>query len=77
MLYYFIATAPGVVQFHVHNLPTNIEVRVTWRPPKQPNGLITSYQVIYSVYESATTEQSEELSRNIRSYTIMNLSKCI
>jgi len=50
--------APGVVLFDVNNLPTNTEVRVTWRPPEQPNGLITSYQVIYSVYESTTSEQS-------------------
>lgn len=70
-----IKTAPGNVQFDVNNLLSNTEVQVTWRPPDQPNGLITSYQVIYSVYESTTTEQIGTLDGDIRNYTIRDLSE--
>ena len=79
---YMYNSVPGVTQFNVNNLPTITEVQVTWTPPEQPNGLITSYQVLYSVYESTTTVQSTMLNGNDRSYTIRNLSedtwiKCI
>ena len=66
---------PGVTQFNVNDVQTITEVQVTWTPPEQPNGLVISYQVLYSVYESTTTVQSTMLNGNDRSYTIRNLSK--
>jgi len=64
------------VQFDVNNLPTNTEVQVTWTPPEQPNGIITVYEVIHSVYD-ATTSEHRALQSNVRNYTIRNLSEKI
>ena len=46
---------------------------MSWSPPLQPNGVITSYQVIYSVYQSSATVTSEMLSNTTNTYTIRNL----
>ena len=48
---------------------------VTWNPPIQPNGIITSYEVIYSVYEDATETISVPVSSNISSFNITDLCK--
>ena len=73
----FLNLAPGVVEFHVSDLTASSEAEVTWSPPLQPNGVITSYQVIYSVYESSTITTSEMLSNTTNTYIIRNLGMLI
>ena len=70
---YCIHTAPGIVQFQVNDLTVTGETEVSWSPPLQPNGVITSYQVIYSVYESTTIVRSEMLNNSTNAYIIRNL----
>ena len=65
--------APGVVEFRVNDLIATSETEVSWSPPLQPNGVITSYQVIYSVYQSSAIVTSEMLSNTTNTYIIRNL----
>ena len=62
---------PGIVeQFSID------QTTVTWSPPSQPNGIITGYQVIYSVYQIPSTKMmSSMLDNTITKYTIESLSK--
>ena len=47
-----------------------------WSPPSQPNGIITGYQVIYSVYQIPSTKMiSNMLDNTITEFFIENLSK--
>jgi len=49
---------------------------VTWNPPSHPNGIITGYQVIYSVYQIPSTKMlSNVLDNTITEYFIEDLSK--
>ena len=69
-------TAPGVVQFYVTTTMNNTEVTVKWSPPLQPNGIITSYKVIYQRYEDDSTTVYIKLESSVRNYTIQSLRKC-
>ena len=69
----WVHLAPGVVQFQVNDLTATGETGVSWSPPLQPNGVITSYQVVYSVYESSAIVRSEMLSNSTITYIIKNL----
>ena len=66
--------APGVVQLTT-SVVSNTEVNVIWSPPSQPNGIITAYKVIYSIYDNTTTVMSELLSDDRSTYPISDLSK--
>ena len=48
---------------------------VTWDPPKQPNGIVTGYEVIYSVYEDDADNISIPVTSNINSFNITDLCK--
>ena len=49
---------------------------ITWRPPSQPNGIITGYQVIYSIYQLPSTKMmSDVLENTIFVFSIENLSE--
>ena len=63
--------APGIVdQFSIN------QATVRWSPPSQPNGIITGYQVIYSVYQIPSTKMtSNMLDNTITEFSIENLSK--
>ena len=62
--------APGIVV--VNNIDKAV---VTWNAPIQPNGVITSYQVIYYIYQTNIGVQSDLLGPNTRSYTIPGTGK--
>ena len=47
---------------------------VKWSPPAQPNGIITVYRVIYSIYQN-NANMSEMLNSSTTMYPIDNLSK--
>ena len=44
-----------------------------WGPPATPNGVITGYEVMHSVYQNDTFVRSDMLF--VRRYQIENLSK--
>ena len=69
--------APSVVEFQVNDLTATSEAEVSWSTPLQSNGVITSYQVIYSVYESSSTTSSEMLNNTTNTYIIKNLGMYI
>ena len=62
-----IYIVPGVVE-----LETN-QNTIIWSPPLRPNGIITGYQVIYSIYQNGSNRTSGTLSNIITSYTIEGL----
>ena len=68
-------TAPGVVKFTVSKSSVNTQVSVIWDPPQQPNGIIVAYQVIYSIYNSDTTNMSSQLESSAAGYILMNLGE--
>ena len=69
-----LTVMPGAVYFNVSNLLNDTEVRIDWLPPSESTAIITSYQVVYSVYE-AVTMKNVRLNSNTTSYVIQNLSK--
>ena len=48
---------------------------VFWTPPSQPNGVITGYQIIYSVYRDVTNSINQVVARNGNSFVMTNLSE--
>ena len=47
---------------------------VIWNPPTQPNGIITRYEVIYSVYDNATNI-TIPITGNVERFNITDLCK--
>ena len=66
--------APGVV-VHTTSFASSTTVNVMWDPPAQPNGVITSYVVMYSVYERNQFMMSGMLMGDDTSYLIEDLGK--
>ena len=54
---------------------SDIAVTVTWSPSIQPNGIVTKYEVIYSVYENYTENTTVPVNSNINSFNITDLCK--
>jgi len=54
---------------------SNSEVDVLRNPPIQPNGIITGYVGMYSIYKNNTFNISDMLSENDRNFIIGNLGK--
>ena len=50
-------------------------VTVTWSPPVQPNGIVTSYEIIYSVYEDDAENITYLVTSNIFSFNVTDLCK--
>ena len=48
---------------------------VLWTPPSNPNGDITRYQIIYSMYGDSTNSMNLSVISNEDSFVIRNLSK--
>ena len=68
--------APGIVQIARVVSTSNITVIVFWTPPFQPNGVITGYLVIYSIYQMNNDTLSEVLNNTSdTNYSISGLSK--
>ena len=64
---------PGVVDV----LETS-KGEIKWIPPSQSNGIITGYQVIYSIYQIHSTKMmSEVLDNTITEFSIDNLSEYV
>ena len=66
----YTCIAPGIVdQFSIN------QTTVRWSPPSQPNGIITSYRVIYFVYQEDVSMSSDVLDNTTMEYSIDDLSK--
>ena len=66
----YTCIAPGIVdQFSIN------QATVRWSPPSQPNGIITSYEVIYFVYQEDVGMSSDVLDNTTMEYSIDGLSK--
>ena len=48
-------TAPGPVYELRYEEITDTSVRITWNPPKEPNGVIVEYIVEHGVYQDEST----------------------
>lgn len=67
--------APGVVEIiDVVSISTSASV-VTWSPPIEPNGIITGYEVVYSVYGIDAESVVGSLDSDINILNITDLSK--
>ena len=56
---------------------SNTTAVVFWTPPSQPNGVITGYQIIYSVYGDNTNSMNQAVTENENSFVIANLSELV
>ena len=62
---------PGVV-----DILEIVQGDIKWNPPSQPNGIITGYQAIYSIYQLPSTKMmSDVLNSTITELSIENLSE--
>ena len=73
--YYNYLIAPGIVEIIDIISISDTALTVTWNPPIQPNGIITGYEVIYSVYEDDAENISIPVTSNIYSFNITDLCK--
>ena len=73
----FLATVPGVVEIVGVVGTSNTTAVVHWTPPSQPNGVITGYQIIYSVYGDANDSMAQTVTGNEDSFVIANLSELL
>ena len=51
-------------------------VNVIWIPPAQPNGIITTYEVMYSVYDDIVNVETYEVAGDKNSLIVSDLGKC-
>ena len=60
-----------------HVISTSINATiVTWNPPIEPNGVITRYEVVYSVYGLDTENIIGPLERDVYTINITGLGEC-
>ena len=71
------SVAPGVVEIVAIVGTSDTTAVVFWTPPSQPNGVITGYQIIYSVYGDNTNSINQAVTENDDSFVITNLSELI
>ena len=72
-----LPTAPGVVEIVAIVGTSDTTAVVFWTPPSQPNGVITGYQIIYSVYGDADNSMTQAVIEKEDSFFITNLSELI
>uniref|UniRef100_A0A913IDA2 Fibronectin type-III domain-containing protein n=1 Tax=Strongyloides stercoralis TaxID=6248 RepID=A0A913IDA2_STRER len=70
-------TAPGPVTNLIISPLSSNAIQVTWRPPQNPNGIITSYEITYQLISRGMCDQTPERPITIKSiqpsYTISGL----
>ena len=68
-------TAPGVVKItDVMSISSSTSC-VKWNPPVEPNGIITGYEIIYSVHGEIYESVIGPLESNKHASNITNLGK--
>ena len=68
--YYNSCIAPGPVS-NLIATPKFTSIVLTWRPPRQPNGVIISYQVTYTINDNIVRVNTSALSTT---FTIPSLT---
>uniref|UniRef100_A0AC35UE32 Protein-tyrosine-phosphatase n=1 Tax=Rhabditophanes sp. KR3021 TaxID=114890 RepID=A0AC35UE32_9BILA len=70
-------TAPGPVSSLSINALSSNTIQVTWRPPANPNGVISSYEITYQLISRGMCDQTPERPITVKStqpsYTISGL----
>jgi len=54
---------------------SNSTVNIIWIPPTQPNGIITKYEVMYSVYNDALNVNTYEVAGDKNNLIVSDLGK--
>lgn len=54
---------------------SNSTAVVTWDPPIQPNGIITAYEVIHSIYDDVSSRITVPVTNSTNSLNITDLCK--
>ena len=71
----WFSAAPGVVEIdHVISTSVNATV-ISWSPPIEPNGVITGYEIVYSVYGLDAESVIGPLESNVTTLHLMDLGK--
>ena len=65
----------GPVSELSYKVKTNTSVTITWKPPKEPNGVIVAYFVEHGVYQNEPTTSVRLLARGGPMYTVQGLGK--
>lgn len=52
-------------------------MRVSWSPPKKPNGILIGYKLSYEIKDNAETMKEEVLPPNITSVKVEHLQVCV
>jgi len=67
--------APGLVKIIGVVSITSTTVSVIWTPPASPNGIITQYDVIYSVYDDHNNRVANTVTSDENNFIISHLGK--
>ena len=62
---------PGPVLDLSYEEDTDTSVNITWKPPKEPNGVIRAYFVEHGVYQNESTTSVRLLARGGPMYTVI------
>ena len=76
-MWVILLTAPGVVEISAVTGTSHTTAVVFWTPPSQRNGVITGYQIIYSMYGNAANSMNQAVTRNEINFIITNLSEIL
>ena len=68
-------TGPGVVEIFGVVPLSPASANVIWIPPSQPNGVITEYNVIYSIYGDTEMHTNNTVPGDETSFIIIDLGK--
>ena len=77
LAYKYFSLVAGVVEIAGVVGTSDSTAIVFWAHPSQPNGVITGYQIIYSLYGDTTNSINQAVTSNEDSFVITSLSKLI
>ena len=63
--------APGPVLDLSYEEDTDTSINITWKPPKEPNGVIRAYFVEHGVYQNEPTTSVRLFARGGPMYTVI------
>ena len=67
----YINIAPGSVSELNYEENTDTSVNITWKPPKEPNGVIVAYFMEHAVYQNESTTSVRLHARGGLMYTVI------
>ena len=73
----YIKIAPGPASELSYEEDIDTSINITWKPPKEPNGVIVAYFVEHGVYQNESTTSVRLHARGGPMYTVIGaLGKC-